>query len=302
MKIIKSSYEILTDQLYENPVKFIELCGRLAYKSEDRITDDSAKTFIQSIKNRKHYAVLEHSNFIFSVPAVYINVLPLIFSNSFLRVSFYENLIYISGNARAWIEIYEQFPELIEGFLSYLHYTFPDIFDPIDRINHEYLSPFHFISNPRELPTNVREVHDVESVRFICNRGFTHELVRHRAASYLQESTRFCNYSKEKFGDEITVIDPCWFAPGTIDYDDWKKGCEHDEITYFKHIKRGRKPQEARGNLPIDLKTEIVITANLREWKHIFSLRNAPAAHPSMRELMEPLNNEFKEKLPEIFG
>lgn len=139
------------------------------------------------------------------------------------------------------------------------------------------------------------------TVRFICNRGFTHELVRHRLAAYSQESTRYCNYNKDKFGSEITVIKPFEINEDTKEYDLWKEAMQNAEKSYMAMIENGSKPENARGVLPIDIKTEIVITTNLREWKHIFKLRTSKAAHPSMRELMIPLLKEFKEKIPVIF-
>ncbi len=139
------------------------------------------------------------------------------------------------------------------------------------------------------------------SVRFICNRGFTHELVRHRLAAYSQESTRYCNYSKDKFGNEITTIKPFEVEEGSKEFDLWKEAMENAEKSYMAMIENGSKPENARGVLPIDIKTEIVITTNLREWKHIFKLRTGKAAHPSMRQLMIPLLKEFQEKLPVIF-
>ncbi len=139
------------------------------------------------------------------------------------------------------------------------------------------------------------------SVRFICNRGFTHELVRHRLAAYSQESTRYCNYSKDKFGNEITTIKPFEVEEGTKEFDLWKEAMENAEKSYMAMIENGSKPENARGVLPIDIKTEIVITTNLREWKHIFKLRTGKAAHPSMRQLMIPLLKEFQEKVPVIF-
>lgn len=139
------------------------------------------------------------------------------------------------------------------------------------------------------------------TVRFICNRGFTHELVRHRLAAYSQESTRYCNYTKDKFGSEITVIKPFEIEEGTKEYELWKTAMENSEKSYMAMMENGSKPENARGVLPIDIKTEIVITTNLREWKHIFKLRTSPAAHPSMRELMIPLAREFQKKIPAIF-
>lgn len=139
------------------------------------------------------------------------------------------------------------------------------------------------------------------TVRFVCDRGVSHELVRHRLASFSQESTRFCNYSGDKFGNEITVIKPCFYDEGTQEYILWYNLCMEAEDVYFKLLKLGSKPQEARSILPNSLKTEIVVTANLREWKHIFRMRTSLAAHPQMREVMIPLLNRFKELVPVIY-
>lgn len=141
------------------------------------------------------------------------------------------------------------------------------------------------------------------SVKFICDRGVSHEIVRHRIASYAQESTRYCNYSKDKFNNEITVIKPCFIKPcENIEDTFWYKSCKYAEMSYFDMLDVGYTPQEARSVLPNSLKTEIVVTYNLREWINFFKLRTPSSAHPQMREVAIPLLNEFKTYLPEIFG
>ena len=147
--------------------------------------------------------------------------------------------------------------------------------------------------------------HEKVTVRVICDRGITHEIVRHRIASYSQESTRYCNYSKSKFGNEIIVIEPCFWKNKNIEdvrkYEIWKKLMEESEKAYIKLIELGATPQEARSVLPNSLKTEIIITMNLREWRHFFKLRTSDAAHPQMREIVRPLLDEFKKRIPVIF-
>jgi thymidylate synthase (FAD) len=138
-------------------------------------------------------------------------------------------------------------------------------------------------------------------VRFVCDRGVTHELVRHRLASYSQESTRYCNYSKDKFGQEITVIDPRPYL-GNYAFSTWRHGMFQAEAAYFAMLDNGATPQMARSVLPNSLKTEIVMTANLREWRHVLKLRTSEAAHPQMRALMLPLLVELNERLPVLFG
>lgn len=139
------------------------------------------------------------------------------------------------------------------------------------------------------------------TVRFVCDRGVTHEIVRHRLAAYSQESTRYCNYSKGKFGGEITVIKPSFWKEESYEYVMWVKSMEEAESNYFALIGMGAPPQEARSVLPNSLKTEIVMTCNIREWRHVFSLRCSKAAHPQMRELMLPLMREFYRKSPVLF-
>lgn len=206
MNIIKP-YFIIEDKIDgEEILKKIERAGRTSYKSESRITPDSARKFVKMIIERGHFSVIEH-------------------------------------------------------------YCI--------------------------------------SVRVVCDRGVSHEIVRHRLASYTQESTRYCNYSKGKFGSEITVIEPVfWDLSKPEDkkkYEVWKKAMENDEKAYMKLIKLGATPQEARSVLPNSLKTEIVITMNLREWHHFFKLRTSKEAHPQMREIAIPLLKEFKKKIPVIF-
>jgi len=143
--------------------------------------------------------------------------------------------------------------------------------------------------------------HESMRVRFICNRGFTHELVRHRPVSYSQESTRYCNYAKGKYGSVISVIKPVYRQPGTIAYDTWIDAIGYAEKVYLRLIELGEKPEEARDVLPIALKTEIVTTTNLRQWGHMFYQRTSPKAHPQMRELMIPLLEEVRRRVPVLF-
>lgn len=148
--------------------------------------------------------------------------------------------------------------------------------------------------------------HEKITVRFICDRGVTHEIVRHRMASYSQESTRYCNYSNDKFGNELTFIKPCFWDEDTDEGKAkmmlWEKSMQNIEDEYNELIELGAKPEEARSILPNSLKTEIVVTMNLRSWRHFFKLRTSPAAHPQIREIALGLLEELKEKLPVIFG
>lgn len=143
--------------------------------------------------------------------------------------------------------------------------------------------------------------HASATVRIICDRGVTHEIVRHRLASYSQESTRYANYSNQKFGNEITVIRPCFWAESSDEYQAWLAAMHHAEDAYLALIAKGASAQQARSVLPNSLKTEIVVTCNVREWRHIFSLRCSPSAHPQMREVMLPLLRKMHQKAPVLF-
>ena len=143
--------------------------------------------------------------------------------------------------------------------------------------------------------------HESISVRFICDRGVSHELVRHRLASYAQESTRYCNYSHDRFGGEITVIKPCFLLEGTEAYRQWEWTMHRAECAYFDLLDIGLSPQEARCVLPNSLKTEVVMTANLREWRTVLRLRCSKAAHPQMREVMLILLEKLHSLIPVVF-
>lgn len=206
MQIIGPKIEIIDMDSYENILKKIEKIGRVCYKSEAKITEDSAEKFIRALLTRQHESVIEHESV---------------------------------------------------------------------------------------------------TVRMICDRGVTHEIVRHRIASYSQESTRYCNYAGDKFDNQITVID---LASGfeydltrendRAKYEVWTNAMEQAEKSYFRMLELGATPQEARSVLPNSLKTEIVVTMNLRSWRNFFRLRVDASAHPQMREVAKLVYEEFKDKLP----
>ena len=203
MKFVKQSVEIMgcgglpIDG--KAMLKHIELCGRVCYKSEDKITDDSAERFVRKIIKSGHESVLEHASI---------------------------------------------------------------------------------------------------TVRFICDRGVSHEIVRHRIASHSQESTRYNNYTKDKFGGEISVIEP---VGGGDELAMLKSSCSYAEIMYQGMIATGVSPQMARAVLPTCLKTELIMTANLREWRHFLKLRTSEAAHPQIRALALELRDKLREAVPVVF-
>jgi thymidylate synthase (FAD) len=143
--------------------------------------------------------------------------------------------------------------------------------------------------------------HEKATVMFIVDRGISHEIVRHRIAAYSQESTRYCRYSQNKFGSEISVIEPYFFMSRSDDYQLWQEACLGAERNYMAMLESGCSAQEARSILPNSLKTELVVTYNLREWRHFFRLRADIAAHPQMRQVAIPLLLHFQEKMPALF-
>jgi len=202
MRIVEPSFEFLGDIHGDTILKSIEKIGRTCYKSEDKITDASAASFIARIIKSGHESVIEHEKI---------------------------------------------------------------------------------------------------TVKIVCDRGVSHEIVRHRIASYSQESTRYCNYSDSKFGNELTLIKPFYWAEDSDKYSVWLNTMKVIEEAYHTLVASGAKPEEARSVLPNSLKTEIVVTMNLREWRHFFKLRTATAAHPQMREVSIPLLAAMKKKIPVIF-
>lgn len=155
----------------------------------------------------------------------------------------------------------------------------------------------HMLERGHESPIE----HFSISVRIICDRGVSHEWVRHRLASYSQESTRYCNYSQDKFGNELTFIKPAGIEAGSEAYALWEQAMRSAERSYLEMLKIGVAPENARSVLPNSLKTEFICTMNLREWRHFFALRTAPAAHPDMRAIAQPLQAEFRRLLPALF-
>lgn len=144
--------------------------------------------------------------------------------------------------------------------------------------------------------------HEKITLMFVTDRGVTHEVVRHRVGSYSQESTRYCNYSQDKYGNEITVIEPYYYRKRPEEYALWKEACSLAEKKYFALLEKGSTPQEARSVLPNSLKTEIAVTYNIREWRHFLRLRCGQGAHPQIKEIAIPLLLELQKRLPVLFG
>ena len=316
MKIINPSVEILRTGMeteFMTPEQFIEKVGRTCYKSEDKITDDSATKFVGNLIKRGHEAMIEHWNLIYRF-ASYGDLMNFQDSKKSieettgilfrLRVTDREDdggnhYSYVSGNFRAWRDYIKAWHDKI-GFIPH------ELFTPI-RDNplffHEfidYIPENYNFFNTALIPVSVNDlewperlVHQVVTVKFICDRGVSHEIVRHRSASFAQESTRYCNYSGEKYGREITVVRPSWKRTGVTDAI-WMDGCGKAEAAYFDLLDAGHTPQEARSVLPNSLKTEVIMSDNLNGWDHFFDLRCATSAHPDMQVVANMLREEFE--------
>lgn len=281
MKLIKPSFTILHQAPgLEGVYKQIELAGRTCYKSEDKITPDSAKAFVERMINSGHGAILEHGTVYLGMP---IETIIPIEANGWGK---YESNKYSKGgvvcsiNGEKRVAITTNLRVLVEnGWLDDLQYICE--------------------------PTKYHEKRI--TVRFICDRGVSHEFVRHRVFSFAQESTRYCNYSKDKFGNELTFIQPCYLNEAELaQYGPYhlvsrNKSPEsificslnNAEKDYLTLIESGWKAQEARAVLPNALKTELVMTGFVTDWQHFFDLRCASNAHPQARELAIPLYEEF---------
>lgn len=308
MKIVNANVKEMYDS---NPQKHIEAIGRICYKSEDNITNDSNKKFINGLYCMKHWAMLEHFRFIVSTGCSIYSLINEAKGNYIVCTSVDTNghsRCVVSGSARAFIEAVD----FVEHEIKYnksTDFTYSHLaalMSVIQHIIHEYGCVELFggkytpcrqpsmvcISNVNCLTKHEWLMHGWHSVRFICDRGVSHELVRHRPASFAQESTRYCNYSKDKFDNQIAVIEPLFFKPDTEEYVLWKKCMMYDEEMYFELLRCGKKPQEARTVLPNSLKTDIVLTATNSEWKHIIDLRYkgvTGSPHPQMVEVMAML-------------
>ena len=276
MKLIKPSVEIIRQEKYDllHVFKFIELAGRTCYKSENKITEDSASEFVDRMVKSGHGAMLEHGTIYLTIPISDISD-PTIYKyilNPYSKIFIDFTNSYITTNYRVLVE---------NNWLNDLKY-----------ISEPYL--FH-----------ARRT----TVKFICDRGVSHEFVRHRVFSFAQESTRYCNYTKDKFDSELTFIIPCWIKDikednyySFIDYHrdtidgskEWYDSCLNAEKVYFALIEDDNwKSQEARSVLPNSLKTELIMTGFDSDWQNFFKLRCAPNAHPQAKELADMLKDKF---------
>lgn len=290
MRLIKPSFSIWDQQEgLEGVYKQIERAGRVCYKSEDKITENSAKEFVDRMIKSGHGAMLEHGTVYLSIP--YEESWDDDFEDDW-ALNIYGNnpFTYVNGDGGTYY-ITTNYRVLVENDL---------------------LNDLKYLCEPTEYHEKRVTIH------FVCDRGVSHEFVRHRVFSFAQESTRYCNYSKDKFGNELTFILPPWvderqlgeqnsqelliqmgsLSNPTYTQEDLNElyflfSLASSEVQYFNLINNGWKPQQARAVLPNSLKTELVVTGFASDWEHFFELRDAGSAHPQARELAHPLHMEF---------
>ena len=351
MKFIDPSYEVynIPDCYDGNSVlRFLEKIGRVCYKSENKITESSAAEFLKARLNTKHWAMLEHYIFVFAVfEGIYNDIQNLkkeILNSSNDTWNLHEKMKYVeatysdncpegmkylvSGSATAFNYVWEckRFEnDTTNGMMKVCHQLavmYPDLM--VNPWNHFIVSDPEIVPLSRDqiesLPADVRLIHDSMTVDFITDRGITHEIVRHRPASYAHESTRYVNYGKkgmtfiipnwmndhdhqilldDSCSDKFDVDNPYKLEDTTVE---WMNAAETTGNAYLRLLEMGWTPQQARSVLPNDIKTEIIMTARMGEWRHFFKMRADKPAHPQMKQLMRPLYIESSDKHPELFA
>ncbi|WPD23933.1 MAG: FAD-dependent thymidylate synthase [Candidatus Electrothrix scaldis] len=309
MKIISPSYAILDKLDQQSLAVRIELCGRICYKSEDRIDRDSAIPFVSKMAEHGHNSVLEMGVVTLEVICADEEQITDFFllRPRYLHINREANRLLITGSIRSFRELLLFHPEnaVIRVSCALINERHPYFFKGV--LPQGGLSSDPSISVRKveldevdQLPPQSLLKHRHIAVKFIVNRAVTHEIVRHRPCSFLQESQRYCRYSEDKFGNEVSFIKPMFFEEDSPEYTLWKKAMLETEQLYLKLLETST-PQAARTVLPNSCKTELIVYANLKEWQHIFSLRTTKAAEPSMREVMIPLLEDFKRRFPGVF-
>ena len=318
MRAIKPFAEILDAETGIDVLQKIEFVGRTCYKSSENIKEGSAQKFVSNLIKHGHEAMLEHASFCFEISYgayVYLNDMIQWLTErhgyiSFMRFTGDHERFLISGNVRAWRDLFRhlerhclELPECFKSFIKKNPILFPEFQDSEfnDLVD---LGSIHPVYTGNLKTDNEILTHLNVTVRFIVDRGISHELVRHRPASFAQESTRYCNYTKDKFGGELTFIIPEAFRFGSPEWKLWQEQMMSAEKTYLAMIECGVTPEMARTVLPCSLKTEVIMTANCAEWKHFFALRACNCtgkAHPQMLEVAIPLLHEFKEMIDVVF-
>lgn len=317
MKLIESSVQIIEEK---DPYKMIELAGRTCYKSEDKITENSAKEFVDRMIKLGHGAMLEHGTIYLNVPEqTYTETLEDEFGkfnnpNNGLVDRYRKNKYSKVNSVAADEELRKKYPKVRPFKLTH-HYITTNLRVIIENGWEKDL----------EWQCEPTEHHEKRiTAKFICDRGVSHEFVRHRVFSFAQESQRYCNYNKDKFNNELTFIRPTWLNIPTGDYTYWDGDwCDIDNMKiqlpsdngiadnflwclnnagmqYRLLINKGLKPQEARAILPNATKTELVMTGFESDWEHFFELRCSGAAHPDAKKLADELKSLMNVKNIEL--
>ncbi len=311
MRVIDPSYIILSDLDNVSLVERIESCGRICYKSEDRIATGSAEAFVRKVILNGHNSVAEMGVATLEVEVDLESTLNDFFAclPKFFQIDrIGKKKILISGSVRAWRELFvdSSSNKMVKSMVAFLAAREPILFEDITPqsgwhsqtgVAVEKLS----LAAVEALDAGLVAKHRHIAVKFFVNRAVTHEIVRHRPCSFLQESQRYCRYSEDKFGSEVTFIRPMFYQEGSEEYALWEEAMTRTEAIYLELLKSST-PQAARTVLPNSCKTELIVYANLLEWIHILRLRCSRAAEPSMREVMIPLLADFKDIFPRVFG
>ncbi|OKY75183.1 MAG: FAD-dependent thymidylate synthase [Desulfobulbaceae bacterium DB1] len=311
MQVISPSYEILSDLDQQGLAVRIEMCGRLCYKSEDKITADSAPPFIRKILKHGHNSVAEMAVLTVKVEVDQDSLIAQLFAvlPKYLQIDRPEKkTLVVTGSVRAYRELFQNSGNLkiVKGITQHLAGRHPLFFEdilpkrgllPQEGVLVEKI-PLHDVD---DLPADLFVKHRYIAVKFIVNRAVTHEMVRHRPCGFLQESQRYCRYSDSKFGNQVTFIKPLFYEEGSEEYRIWQSAMKETERLYIQLLETST-PQAARTVLPNSCKTELIVYANLLQWLHMFKLRTSKGADPSMREVMVPLLEDFKKLFPSVFG
>lgn len=278
----------------------IERCGRTCYKSENMVTEETAIPFITGILKSGHESVTEHANVIFSMPLIPEN--HKIFEMRDIRgmncsiennPETGEEIIVVSGNMRAFLDLARTYD--VHDFLHKMGLA-------LFLLKHNGQSVFQNLQIESIQQSCFSELHNYATVHCVLDVGAYKDLTRHRLASFSIESTRYCNYSKGKFGSELTMIEPCNIDKGSEMYTLWLQAMNAIEENYMKMAALGAKGDQLRMLLPHSSKADMIMTANVSEWKHIFSLRCHIAAHPSVRLVMKKVLKELYGIWPQFFA
>jgi len=310
MRIIEPGFTILDHLDQQNLPVRIEYCGRICYKSEHRIDQDSAIPFVRKMAEHGHNSVLEMGVITLVVSGASPAAITGLYycQPRYLQIDRLEGQrLLVTGSIRAFRELLLAWPEdeIARASALFLAQRHPYFFETLP-INTAEALPADIaiakmgLEQVSQLPAPQLTRHRHLAVKFIVNRAVTHELVRHRPCTFLQESQRYCRYSADKFGNEVTFIKPLFFAEESPEFAIWKQAMAAMEEQYLRLLETST-PQAARTVLPNSCKTEIIVYANLLEWQHILTLRTAKAAEPSMREVMLPLQDELQQRYPSLF-